>query len=227
MRKICIVCGREYETNFPQSKCCSDMCRDEHKRRYALDYVNKHKPEAHEKKHYTLEPRLCVVCGKEYTPKAGNQKYCSDKCSYEHRKPKTLEYERERYRRKQLEAAAEKADYVEKNSQRTHLDDVAADAKAAGTTYGQYVHRQTHPDGVTTTVRREDNPADHAVKLRQYVEQLQLLLTGVASGRKTVGALNDAGRLKDCIVSEALQLCANGALDKLERLLSEEKESRP
>ena len=116
------------------------------------------------------------------------------------------------------------------NNRRTHLDDVAAEAKAAGQTYGKYVHKQTHPDdGSAAPAPQPARPSiDTVIKLQQYCKQLRLLLTDVASGRRTVGALGDTARLKDCIVSEALQLCISGDLDRIEELINEgQKESRP
>lgn len=47
-------------------------------------------------KHY--EPRICVVCGKEYTPKRSDQKTClSEKCKKEVMRMSQAEYRRVNY----------------------------------------------------------------------------------------------------------------------------------
>ena len=240
MLKTCAVCGCEFESSYPQAKCCGEECRRKHKLQLNAQWNKAHyKP--HPKPPRTSSPkkqkppeqqRTCAHCGQQFTvtPLQWRKRFCSDKCRNAHNYPIQLERQRDYQRRKQLEAAAEKAKYIEINSRRTHLDDVAAEAKAAGQTYGQYVHSQTHPDGADAPdARQDDRPRmDTVIRLQQYCKQLRLLLTDVASGRRTVGALGDTARLKDCIVSEALQLYISGDLDRIEALINEaEKESRP
>lgn len=76
---------------------------------------------------------ICPYCGLEFVQTHGSQKYCSDICAYEAKKERTLD----RYWDQQPER---KPEHVKKTRKRKlTLQQVAALAKAAGMTYGQYV----------------------------------------------------------------------------------------
>lgn len=46
------------------------------------------------------EPRRCIICGKEYTPKRSDQRCCLDpKCTYERQRLNRIEYRQKNYGR--------------------------------------------------------------------------------------------------------------------------------
>lgn len=67
MRK-CAICGKEYESicSITYSKCCSKKCTNQ----YAQQQTTAS---------YKDKKEVCVLCGKEFTPKNNTQKVCSDK----------------------------------------------------------------------------------------------------------------------------------------------------
>lgn len=246
MIKTCIICGREFEARKSDSKVCGDECRRTYHNQYNARWKWEHyrktpeperKPPEPERKppepeQKPPEARICAHCGKEFIPGkfAKARKYCSDKCKDEHNAPKRKEYQKKHAQRKLLEAAAEKAEYIEKNNRRTHLDDVAAEAKTAGMSYGQYVHSRTHSDSAAAPARTDTirYAIPDILRLKANCDQAQKLLENVAHGMCTFGALADIDRLTKAIASEAMKLHQSGVLDRIEAwMFEEQKENRP
>jgi predicted nucleic acid-binding Zn ribbon protein len=48
MKKICVVCGKSFETNRTNVICCSEACKDIRKRAVAKKYKQEHKDEINE-----------------------------------------------------------------------------------------------------------------------------------------------------------------------------------
>ena len=75
MKRICIVCGKEFE-GYVSSKLCSDACT----RIRRNEIRGKHETGTKRSKTYdrkTYEPRACMYCGKIFTPIRVNQITCA------------------------------------------------------------------------------------------------------------------------------------------------------
>lgn len=70
MKKICLECGKSFETFRPEAKYCCDRCRD--RSYYKIRKARKPKTEKPKK--------ICIGCGKLFTPTINAQKFCSKKC---------------------------------------------------------------------------------------------------------------------------------------------------
>jgi hypothetical protein len=71
IKKVCVVCGKEYTTKNPSSKYCSNRCNAKSRRQSGIDN----------------ETRICAVCGQPFeTNKYGKQQYCSVSCGSKHRR---------------------------------------------------------------------------------------------------------------------------------------------
>lgn len=82
------------------------------------------------------EIRKCVVCGKTFTGKKTTAKYCSEECSYTAYK----EMQRIRDRNKRKKELAERR---KKADNRKSISDYAAEARAAGMSYGERQKQET------------------------------------------------------------------------------------
>lgn len=98
--KQCVICGKEFKPTNNKQKYCSDECRkvvkrDKYKRRYwedkAKECCSKHGgidncPYDDCICEATNRNPVCKHCGKPFTPKGRNQKFCSVECRFEYRK---------------------------------------------------------------------------------------------------------------------------------------------
>lgn len=107
IKKICMVCGKEFETDNKNTKICSSSCRLKRelqyraihqpvKQRFCLvcgkeiprnkyfcdDCREKRKNDRLNKIKHNKEERICPVCGKTFIPRIFNQINCSTACSY-------------------------------------------------------------------------------------------------------------------------------------------------
>ncbi len=48
MKKICVICGKEYETEYKNKICCSDVCKTKRAKEVAKKYREEHKEEIRE-----------------------------------------------------------------------------------------------------------------------------------------------------------------------------------
>ena len=78
------------------------------------------------------ELKKCVICGKSFKSEKYNAKYCSETCKDKGRRAITKENDRIKRERA---AKARKA----RNNSKKPLINIAAEAKGAGMSYGQYV----------------------------------------------------------------------------------------
>ena len=84
MKKKCVICGAEFETNMPNRLTCSPRCsKTNHNRRSTALKKEKHD---NPKQNSNVEPIKCQHCGKEFIKWRGNQKFCSDECRNNHAK---------------------------------------------------------------------------------------------------------------------------------------------
>lgn len=84
MKKKCVICGAEFETNMPNRLTCSPRCsKTKHNRRSTALKKEKHDNPT---QNSDVEPIKCQHCGKEFVKWRGNQKFCSAKCRNNHAK---------------------------------------------------------------------------------------------------------------------------------------------
>ena len=77
---ICVICGKEFESERSTKKYCSDECCNQARRlRYA---ENKKAPIPFEQRSNNCLERECLLCGKVFKPKtaAANQRQCCYDC---------------------------------------------------------------------------------------------------------------------------------------------------
>lgn len=84
------------------------------------------------------EPIKCPECGQEFVPTRGQQKYCGKGCYTKEQRKRNREYMK-KYNANQ-KAGKKKEKPKQKPNQ--ELVDVAAEARKAGMSYGQYVSQQ-------------------------------------------------------------------------------------
>jgi hypothetical protein len=85
--KVCTICGKPFEARSASAKCCSPDCVKEKNVRYSrAGYqakAGKPAPKAASPKAAQVPTgyqKVCVVCGKPYTPTRKDQKCCSTVC---------------------------------------------------------------------------------------------------------------------------------------------------
>lgn len=70
--KKCEFCGAEYTPNTSSQRYCCRECNREADK--------KNKRERYAEKHHIGEPRVCVICGREFIAKSAKGETCSKKC---------------------------------------------------------------------------------------------------------------------------------------------------
>jgi hypothetical protein len=82
-KRICVICGKEFDVGRGNSICCSDKCRAENLRRHSMEYYWSHKE---------VKMRKCVICGTEFVAK-GAMKVCGkEECRVKRDKQRQKEY---------------------------------------------------------------------------------------------------------------------------------------
>lgn len=73
MKKICVVCGKEFEVGNHKStvNTCSEECRKIRQREKQMEYRNRRAKKKSE------EPRACTFCGAEFKPE-NREKVCPE-----------------------------------------------------------------------------------------------------------------------------------------------------
>jgi len=100
MKKVCEVCGKEYETSQPHQKTCSPECQKKKNAAYQKLYREVYHDELLEKakknKNTPKLKKVCEVCGKEYETTQPHKKTCSPECSMinKHKRMKATQYVR-------------------------------------------------------------------------------------------------------------------------------------
>ncbi len=99
MKKICEVCGREFEGR-PNKNVCSPQCRS--RRDYLRNKQRKAAAREQEKKPEKAEPvqLVCARCGKTFTSGNGQRKYCGEECANAARREQRLEWGKTHRRKK-------------------------------------------------------------------------------------------------------------------------------
>ena len=75
-KRVCPVCGIEFETNVYNKKTCSKECQVLHHRKVSMNYKKKNS-----KSKKRFDPIPCKQCGKMFTPKSSINRFCSKECS--------------------------------------------------------------------------------------------------------------------------------------------------
>lgn len=122
----CPVCGKKFVSKKGK-KYCSDDCRRKAEKKRNRERYQKLKGKLSEGKIVK-----CSCCGKEFNTKNGGSKYCSKDCRLIMSRRISAEYNRNK---RELTKA-----YMARRSETKSdgIDAVAAAAKAAGMSYGQY-----------------------------------------------------------------------------------------
>lgn len=79
---ICERCGNEYTVSASRQKYCKKcgkIASREKAREYQYEYYHKNRDRIQGRKMQSTAPRICVVCGKPFKPKA-NMLTCSREC---------------------------------------------------------------------------------------------------------------------------------------------------
>lgn len=100
MKKTCVYCGKEFETNIKRVKYCSIGCRQER---------NKSKNKLKEKM-----IKKCDICGKEFITNLKKQKYCSKECRKKAMHIKVLESYKKNKKNKQKKSKVKKLNSMQK-----------------------------------------------------------------------------------------------------------------
>ena len=127
MKKICVICGKEFITTNKQKKSCSHVCQDELSRQTTRKWYEAHK-RGNAKQ--DLPKRRCLYCGELYHPNRSDQLYCSRECR---QKDYSKQRKWDRPKKKRIRKVTKNNDSI---------TDIAKLARAAGMTYGQYVADQ-------------------------------------------------------------------------------------
>lgn len=119
MKKICKVCGKEFETENSKKCYCTFACRQEGMRRYAREYAKSYQ-------------NICKNCGKYFRAGRGTS-YCSPECK-EAALGRSVDV-------KPAASAPKKKSHAKSAKPQT-LSQVAKLARDAGMTYGEYVQKK-------------------------------------------------------------------------------------
>lgn len=90
IKKVCLWCDQEFETNMPQKMCCSKNC--------SYEYQNKIKREQWANEYLPRE-FYCMECGEKVITQVGitNSVFCSERCSERNNKRKQNKKNRHSY----------------------------------------------------------------------------------------------------------------------------------
>jgi endogenous inhibitor of DNA gyrase (YacG/DUF329 family) len=121
MKKTCPICGKTFETNYPQRVYCGTSCSEaglkakhqaayqkyyeankerlaekyrEHRKAYYLKHkeeISKKRAERYKRIRKAIQQRYCQECGREIQRESGRYKYCSIECYKTASKRKCLE----------------------------------------------------------------------------------------------------------------------------------------
>ena len=81
-KKFCAICGKEFEPVGSQKYCspeCAKKAFKASRRKYRRKYRQAKREER--KKNLLTNGKICAICGDEFIPTNGSQKYCSPECS--------------------------------------------------------------------------------------------------------------------------------------------------
>lgn len=105
-KKICAICGSEFEKRRGNQKYCSKECAAEYHRQHQREYqaANREKIAQYQREYYhrklaakrvrTTYEKTCPICGKDFTTTNSNQIYCSVDCYYLNAKQRQKEQHR-------------------------------------------------------------------------------------------------------------------------------------
>ena len=127
--KICLQCGKEFETHYGQRKYCSRECAKEVK----MAWMKEHYEAVHGPKPTIMK---CIRCGKE-TPFAPNKLYCRE-CGIDANRENQRRNRAEKQKRKQT-AKQPGGKRPSKKKKVLSLAEINSIARSRGKSYGQQV----------------------------------------------------------------------------------------
>lgn len=81
----CIICGKTFIAGAYNAKYCSGECKIAAERERAREKARTGKSSTPAFTNLNYPPKICIVCGKEFTPNSPAQKTCSKECAKENR----------------------------------------------------------------------------------------------------------------------------------------------
>ena len=141
--KYCLYCGKAFTpTNNRQMFCCKE-CLTKGTRDKIARIRKERREKREEKQKREVKPIACELCGKMFMPKNNMAKYCGEDCrrkaAYERIKV-YREENREKFAGYREEARSQRKRKKDEKKKSMHsIDKIAADARAAGMSYGKYM----------------------------------------------------------------------------------------
>ena len=87
--KVCKYCGNQFYTDhYDRYDYCSRECSVVDRYGTREERIEKQELIKQQKLEERAMPKICLWCGGEFTTRYEQRKYCSDSCSYEHKKKK-------------------------------------------------------------------------------------------------------------------------------------------
>lgn len=71
--KVCVICGKTFQSYRPNAMTCSYECRKE--------MIKRNHAEKVKRLEYTFR-KVCPTCGNEFMGRTSSQIYCSDECRF-------------------------------------------------------------------------------------------------------------------------------------------------
>ena len=137
----CMICGREFITNKKNIKLCSEECKKAAVQRHNRRYYEKKREKRIQLRAMWSRPRTCLQCSTSFVPHHKRQVCCSEKCQRIHHSDMMKD------RREKMKLLRVQEGFEEKSEQmirhELHCAALAATnakARAAGMSYGYYVH---------------------------------------------------------------------------------------
>ena len=88
--RICVICGKTFETKLWAQVTCSKECSDIYRKQKAKEYRDSHKSE--NIKERAPFHRICRICKKPFTTCKNGQFVCSDECRIKSRNEAQKKY---------------------------------------------------------------------------------------------------------------------------------------
>lgn len=123
----CVICGEEFESNYPNQITCSKECSMANKKAQKKQWQKDHYRELYERykkpKHEIVEEsddneKTCVVCGKKFVTKDSRVVCCSEECKAARRHEQKMAWQHKAYVALKEQNKVESADENNKEKER-------------------------------------------------------------------------------------------------------------
>ena len=133
MKKICVICGKEFEAKYKNRMYCSQKCCN----KKMIEY---RKQEAEGVEKSWKKEKSCKICGKPFVPRIANQLCCSAECS--NINARSISRKNEKINREKEEKRVLEEARIKKRKERTlkplSISEINKRARKEHLTYGQY-----------------------------------------------------------------------------------------